>query len=305
MLTTTRTTQRCPKCGNENRATNYVCTFCGKRLRIEAIERIYFLKRIEEEWAAPYPWYLKWLYLFTNSPRAFWDINHMRKKAPGNTIFWVIVLLYAFSWMVLFSHFQVPGYYAEANLYWVPWMGFIAGFVFGMFYHFLFFQVLIWLFSKGANYAVDYSEKLESRFGKRKQEKIEAYDEAHMSPFSIYKGGVLQQQQAHKRKMMLCAFIPFIIVYFLEIIIIAVALPYNIIMDDVGLAIVFKENYGVWAVIYGIESLAIMLWVPALMAIAIRELSNSSTYRVVISSYIVGALIAVFYFFLRPVFLIY
>ncbi|MBN1801380.1 MAG: zinc ribbon domain-containing protein [Candidatus Lokiarchaeota archaeon] len=303
MLSPSRSTQRCPKCGNENKATNYVCTFCGKRLRVEAVEKIFFWKRIEEEWTAPYPWYLKWYYLFTNSPRAFWDINHMRKKAPGNVIFWVIVLLYAFSWMALFSHFRIEDYSVEANIYWIPWMGFIAGFIFGTLYHLLFFQVVMWLFTRGANYAVDYSKKLESRFGKKSEEKTEQYQEAEMSVFSIYKGGVLQQQQAHKRKMMLCAFVPFIVIYLVEIIILGVAFPNNILMDQAGLDFVFKENFAVWAAIYAMEALIIMLWVPSLMAIAIRELSNSSTYRVVVSSYIVGVIIAIFYFFLRPVFM--
>ena len=55
--------QRCPRCGNENSGESYACSFCGKRLRIEKIEKIPFLKRIEEDWFNPYPLYLKILYL--------------------------------------------------------------------------------------------------------------------------------------------------------------------------------------------------------------------------------------------------
>ena len=302
MSATTRATQRCPKCGNENKAANYQCTFCGKRLRVEGIERVFFWRRIEEEWATPYKWYMKIYYLFVNSPRAFWDINHARKKSPGSKIFYIICLIYAFTWMTLFSHFRVPGFNEAANILLVPWIGFLAGLGFGLIYHFLFYRVLIWLFTKGANYAVAYSEKLESRFGKMRKKDEEKYDEAHMSPFSIYKGGVLQQQQAYRKKMMLCAFIPFIIIYIVEIVIIAVAFPNGVYMGQTTLASFFKNYAGVWAIIYGIEALTIILWVPSLMAIAIRELSNSSTYRVVISSYIVGIIVGVFFFFLRPVF---
>lgn len=302
-ITSTRAIQRCPRCGNENKAANFQCTFCGKRLRIEGIERIFIWRRIEDEWAAPYPWYRKLYYLFVNSPRAFWDINHQRKKSPGKIIFFMIVLLYSFVWMALFYHFTIPNVDPLQNTILVPWIGFLTGFLFGLIYHYLFFRVLIWLFTKGANYAVDYSEKLESRFGKKKKEDIEKYDEAHMSPFSIYKGGILQQQQANKKKMMICAFIPFIITYLIEIIVISIAfVNSSFTLDETGLKTLFKSNAQVWVVIYMIEALTIVLWIPSLMAIAIRELSNSSTYRVLISSYIVAIIVVIFYFFLRPVF---
>ena len=32
--------QRCPRCGNENRADSFACSFCGVRLKIEKIETI-------------------------------------------------------------------------------------------------------------------------------------------------------------------------------------------------------------------------------------------------------------------------
>ncbi len=302
-ITSTRSIQRCPRCGNENKAANYQCTFCGKRLRIEAVERIYIWRRIEDEWVAPYPWYRKLYYLLVNSPRAFWDINHKRKKAPGTQIFFIIAIFYAFVWMTLFFHVSIPGVIPIQNLLLVPWIGFFMGLIFGLMYHFLFFQVLIWLFTKGANYAVDYSAKLELRFGKMKKEEIEKYDEAQMSPFSIYKGGVLQQQQAKKNKMMLCAFIPFIITYLIEIIIISIAFTnISFELNEMGLQNLFKSHAPVWVAIYTIEALTILLWIPSLMAIAIRELSNSSTYRVLISSYVVAIVVVIFYFFLRPVF---
>ena len=304
MSTTTTAMQRCPRCGNENRGTNYACTFCGKRLRIESVERLFFFRRIEEEWTAPYSFLRKIYYLFTNCPRAFWDINHARKKSPGNKIFFIISFIYGFMGLALFSHLYVPGVYPIVNQLAIPWMGFLAFFLFGLVYHYLFFRVLIWLFSKGANYAVDYSERLESRFGTGKEE-LEKYSEAQMSPFSIYKGGVLQQQQAHKNKMLFCAFTPFILIYAIEIIIIAVAFPSNIPMDEStgGLPYLFEGYKFVWAILYALEALAIIVWIPTLMAIAIRELSNSSTFRLLIPSYFIGILVGIFYFFFRPPFI--
>ena len=37
---------RCPRCGNENRAEIFSCSFCGKRLRIEKIESLQYFKKI-------------------------------------------------------------------------------------------------------------------------------------------------------------------------------------------------------------------------------------------------------------------
>lgn len=304
MSTTTTAMQRCPRCGNENRGTNYACTFCGKRLRIESVERLFFFRRIEEEWSAPYSFFRKIYYLFINSPRAFWDINHARKKSPGNKIYFLVSLIYGFMGLALFSHLNVPTLYPIYNQLVIPWMGFLAFFLFGLVYHYLLFRILIWLFTKGANYAVGYSESLESRFGKVKED-VEKYDDTHMSPFSIYKGGVLQQQQAHKNKMMFCAFTPFILIYLIELIIIAVAFPSNITMDDSpgGFPLLFEGYKTVWAILYALEALTMIVWVPTLMAIAIRELSNSSTFRLLIPCYFIGILVGIFYYFFRPPFI--
>ena len=306
MSTISTAMQRCPRCGNENRGTNFACTFCGKRLRIESVEKLFIFRRIEEEWAAPYSFFRKIYYLFVNSPRAFWDINHARKKSPGTKIFFLITLIYGFMGFALFSHFKidVPNLHPLVNQLLPPWIGFVSFFLFGLIYHYLFFRILIWLFTKGANYAVGYSERLESRFGKDKED-AEKYSEAHMSPFSIYKGGVLQQQQAHKKKMMFCAFTPFMLIYLIEMIIIFIAFPGNILMNEAGFEFLFgdADNKTVWAVLYALEALVIMLWLPTLMAIAIRELSNSSTFRLLIPSYIIGIAVAVLFYFFRPPFI--
>ncbi|GAJ11723.1 unnamed protein product, partial [marine sediment metagenome] len=42
---------------------------------------------------------------------------------------------------------------------------FIAFFAFGFMFYFIFSLILIWFFIKGANLAVDFSERLEARFG--------------------------------------------------------------------------------------------------------------------------------------------
>lgn len=57
---------------------------------------------------------------------------------------------------------------------------------------------------------------------------------------------------------------------------------------------------GTWAVLDVMDALTVAIWVPILMTISIRELSNSSTTRVLIPTVIIGVIVAVLFYFLRP-----
>ncbi|TFF93004.1 MAG: zinc ribbon domain-containing protein [Promethearchaeota archaeon] len=299
--------QRCPRCGNENPADSYQCSFCGKRLRFERIENIGIFKRIESEaWTNPLPWYLKIAYLFIRPNYAFWDINHKRKDAPGFLILLFNSLLWGLMGLAFFSHFQITSISGQAISPLSVWLisyqlsVFIAFFIFGFVFQFVYFAILIWLFSKAANYAVGFSERLESRFGED-----EKFERKEMSPFSIYKGGtILQKQQSHKFKMMLCAFAPFLLINGIKILIILIAFPSTTMdasLESFNLDIYNNLfNSPVWAVLDLLDALTIAIWIPILISIAIRELGNSSTYRVLISSIIVGVLVAIFFYFMRP-----
>jgi len=296
---------RCPRCGNENRTDSFVCAFCGKRLKIESIENFSIFKRIESEWIKPASWYTKILWLFIKPNKAFWDINHKRNKAPGYYILLFNALLYGFLGLAFFSHFNIINYpLFNPILFLYNFSAFLAFFIFGLVYYFIFGLVLIWLFSKGANYAVDFSKRLESRFGG--EEEKEKYSEAEMSPFSIYKGGTLHQQQAYKFKMMLCAFAPFLLINTIEILIVLAAFP-TIPIDVYGFfdpAIFFPMfNSPSWIILHIIDALTIAIWVPILISLSIRELSNSSTFRVLISSFVIGVIVAILFYFLRPTFI--
>ena len=292
--------QRCPRCGNENLGESYVCSFCGKRLKVEAIENILFFKRIEKEWINPAPWYLKLLWLIKSPNKAFWDINHKRNKAPGHLVILFNALLYGLLGLTLISRFSppYPNFIFLFNL-----TGFVLFFLLGLVFYYLLGTLLIWFFIRGANYAVDFSEKLEARFGGTVQK--ETYKEAEMSPFSIYKGGTLSQTQPHKLKMLYCAFAPFLIINLIEILIILIAFPIIsvpfTIPQDIFL-IVFSNP--IWVLINTLDALTIGIWVPILIALAIRELSNSSTLRVLASSLVIGILIAIVVFFMRPIFIV-
>lgn len=297
---------RCPRCGNDNRIDSYVCAFCGKRLRVERIENFSIFKRIEAEWTNPVPWYTIILWLFTKPNQAFWNINHKRKSAPGYKILLFNSLLYGLLGLSYISHVTIGDVPTFSFLGFLLGIGiFIAFFAFGFIYLFLLGFVLIWLFSKGANVAVDFSSRLESRFGKEEGEGLEKYQEAEMSPFSIYKGGTLHQQQANKYKMMFSAFAPFLIILPIQILISLVGLPNisipSIFVFDPDMLRPFLAS-PTWTVLHLIEALTIAVWVPVLVSLSIRELSNSSTIRVLISSLVIGIIVAIVFYFLRPTF---
>ena len=126
-----------------------------------------------------------------------------------------------------------------------------------------------------------------------------------MSPFSIYKGGTLHQQQASKFKMMLTAFAPYLLINAIEILIILIGLP-TINIPTIPSFVTSNAplfNSPVWTILHLIEGLTIAIWVPILIALSIRELSNSSTFRVLISSLVIGIIVVVFFYFLRPTFI--
>lgn len=290
-------TIRCPRCGNENSSDSFACSFCGRRLRIEKIENISFFKRIEEEWISPAPWFVKIYWLFVKPNFAFWDINHKRKTAPGYIILILNTLLWGLMGLAFASRFR----FNDLALMAIFGLSFFLIFlVFGFIFNFVFYMILIWMFSKGADYSVKFSERLETRFGGVKKE---TYEESEMSPFSIYKSGTLMQKmEAHKYKMLMCAFTPFLLTNTIKIIIVLIALP-TLNVGGGGanfnaLRIMFSSP--VWAVLDVIDALTMAIWVPILMALAIRELSNSSTIRVLISSLVIGVTVSIFFYFLRP-----
>ena len=303
--------QRCPRCGNENKGEDYQCSFCGKRLRIETIEKFFLFRRIEEEWSAPAAWYRKILWLFRDPPRAFHDINHKRSKAPGFIILWINSLLWGLMGLAFFSHFQIVSIngtpVTPLDLYLFPYglSMFLSFFLFGTLYQLIFYTILNWLFTKGANYAVGFSERLEARFGGGKGDEKE-YDASEISVFSIYKSGtLLQTQQSSKAKMMFCAFAPFLLINSIKIIIILFVFPtvdispssYSVFDDSIFIPLFTSP---IWGALDFLDAITTAVWVPILVSIAIRELANSSTYRVLISSFIVGIIVSIFFYFMRP-----
>ena len=71
---------RCPKCGNEVVASDFVCIYCQGVLREETIEQVKIFKRVDEKWTNPIGIGKRLLLVLRNPSRAFWDITHHRKR---------------------------------------------------------------------------------------------------------------------------------------------------------------------------------------------------------------------------------
>jgi len=306
---------RCPRCGNSPPSGSYVCSFCGKRLRVERIEKFLFFKRYEAEWSNPESFLTKFYLLIINPAKAFWDINHKRDSAPGIFIILFNSLIYGLFGLALFSHFQIIDIngtpvnpYDVTILFGYFLSVYIAFLAFGFVYYFLLLIVLSYFFIKGANYSIGFTERLEDRFGKRKdkdkKEKGKLAEEA--SVFSIYKSGtLLQKQEANKYNMLFCAFTPLIITGFIKVLIILIALPNQQIslpFDFSSYSSVFNTffQYPTWMVLDILDAIVLIVWIPMNMTIAIRELANSSTYRVYLSSVSIGIITAIIFFLLKP-----
>ena len=107
--------------------------------------------------------------------------------------------------------------------------------------------------------------------------------------------------------MMLCAFTPFLLINTIKIVIILAGFPNTQVVVASGGSSSFDSsifgpmfNSSVWGVLDFLEAITIAIWVPILASIAIRELANSSTYRVLISSFIIGIIASIFFYFMRP-----
>lgn len=306
---------RCPRCGNTPPKDSYVCTFCGKRLRTERIENFLFFKRYEAEWSNPERLLTRLYLLIVNPSKAFWDINHKRDSAPGYLIILFNSLIYGLLGLAIFSHFQISAINGNPvspfdiiTLFSYFTSVFIIFFAFGFVYHFLLLLILSFFFMKGANYSIGFTERLEERFGKKRgiaEEKKERITE-EASVFSIYKSGtLLQKQEANKYNMLFCAFTPLIITGLFKVVIILLALP----TQQISLPFDFSLNsmlfdtvfqYPTWMVLDIIDAIVLIGWIPMTITIAIRELANSSTFRVYLSSILIGTLCAIILFLLKP-----
>ncbi len=96
---------RCPRCGNDVTQFQFECHVCGTILNIEPIEvsvpRLF--RRHEERWKKPLTMKERFKYVLTDPPRAFWDIVHKPNANGVLLTFFVNVLIFGLTGVVLLA----------------------------------------------------------------------------------------------------------------------------------------------------------------------------------------------------------
>lgn len=233
--------------------------------------------------------------------RAFWDITHYKENIGSFKIYFLSALLFALLGLASFSHIQVGGIGSWAAFYQGLAM-FIMFFLFGFIYFALFYFISIKMFSFGANQSINLSKQLELRYGTRKQEEDDQKTQSQKLAAGIYISDIPEYllRKSKKTPIMLYAFAPMLLALGLSAIIAWFGLPQVPGTLD-NLDIFF--NSPVWGIIDWIQVIFMIGWVPILMAIALRDVANSSTLRVYISSVIISVILCFAFYFLRPTFL--
>lgn len=233
--------------------------------------------------------------------RAFWDITHYKENIGSFKIYFLSALLFGLLGLASFSHIQVGGIGSWGAFYQGLAM-FIMFFLFGFIFFAMFYFISIKLFSFGANQSINLSKQLELRYGTRNKEEDDKKTQSQKVAAGMYISDIPDYltRKSKKTPIMLYAFAPMLLALGLSAIVAWIGLPQVPGTLD-NLDIFF--NSPVWGIIDWIQVIFMIGWVPILMAIALRDVANSSTLRVYISSVIVSVILCFAFYFLRPTFL--
>jgi hypothetical protein len=307
---------RCPHCGNDNHPEEFICTFCGTRLRFEPLEKIKIFRRIEEKWTdtKAETKTLKKIYLVLKNPsRAFWMIS----KNPTKSGFWLIVLFNAMLFGLLssailwhttigrWSNIQITftTFYWRWIMDFQVWLGF---FIFGFIYYMIMFFAWIYIYTIGANFAIGLNEIM-----KKRQTEEKTKDTEMKSDIGGKYPSLVKKKKLGMTYILGYALAPTLVVNALAFILVAIFLPivnipdtriYNSseAFDDLATLYAALFNSPVWAIIDFLNIVMIIGWLPITISIAIRDVAKTETLRVFIASIIVSILLAYVFFFLRP-----
>jgi len=309
---------RCSSCGAESDLEEYVCSNCGYHIKTERIGEIPFLSyvfaRPEKKWYKPDRRIIRMAKTIYNPAWAFHDINH--KKNSGT---FLILLLNAFFfglWGVAINiHVRVSD------------MDFIQNFLSGfaiflslfIFSFVIYFPILFWVydfsFSLASNFSVQLDGILAIRFNiqTKKGSLKELMSgkkriQSQISEDTIRLEGAKQKKplkkikQTGKYKLMRYAYTPTIIMNFLGFLLLLVGLPTIDVSSGGSLTTALDSMFGsfVWTIIYLLEALTILVWIPTLVSLALREIGNTNTIKLLIGNLIIGAILCFLLYLLRP-----
>jgi hypothetical protein len=302
---------RCPSCGNDVNKDDFVCIYCTARLKTEQIENIKIFRRVtNEKWTNPIKGWQRLLMVITNPSRAFWDITHYREKVRSFKILWLIALSFGVLGISMYSHFSVTLYPLTAFVEYL--VIFLEFSLFGFIVYTLFIFLITKLYVRGANYSIGLSEQLKMRYGEGKKdddddEEIESEDKT--MAMQQAEGGYIDElpdyltgTKSKKGAILRYAYAPLIIGILISALIVFIIGPRNMVISPSNPQIPpFFSS--VVSILYWVQTIILIGWVPIPISIALRDIANASTLRVYISSVVVSVIICWLLFFINPNFI--
>ena len=164
----------------------------------------------------------------------------------------------------------------------------------------------------GANFSTNINNLINVRYGKNN--KTETGPEAikpstaQATPQSMT--DQLTPKKLSKNGTMFYAYAPLLLVNLLVFVILLIGLSFtNVTLPDTAsitqvsdvdslLAPIFSLS--IWGIIDILQIITLSIWIPITMSIALRDLANSSTTKLLISCVIIGVLVSFFAYMLRP-----
>ena len=301
---------RCSSCGAESDLDEYVCSNCDYHIKTEKIEEIPFLsyvfKRPEKKWYKPDNRIIRLAKTIYNPAWAFFDIN--KKKNSGTLLILLFNAFFFGLWGVAINiHVRVVGM-PILNKFLIGLAIFLSLFIFSFLYYAIIFWVYDLSFSLASNFSVQLDGILAIRFNiqTKKGSLKELMSgkkriQSQISEDTIKLEGAKQKKplkkikQTGKYKIMRYAYTPIVIINFLGFLLLLIGLP---TMDFIFIAGLF--NSPVWTIIYLLEALTLLIWIPTLVTLALREIGNTNTTKLLIGNVIIGAILCFLLFLLRP-----
>lgn len=309
---------RCSSCGHESDLDTFVCDNCGYQLKVEKIESIPIFTRPQERWFKPDPFYLRLAKSIYRPTYAFRDINK-KKDNWGPRFIRFLCAFFTGLWVVaILTHVRTPdNTFLQRTLVILPL--FFVFFLFGIIYWRLVFWFYSFLYSLAANFSVQLDGILMIRYNVKVKSsafrdfvsgrgRLRRQKEGELSLEAITEEkGLTKISQTGKSKLMTYAYVPFVIANLITFLVIIIGLP----SVDIGSFASFDSTTFsttmntlwdatfVWQFVDILQILAV-LWSAVLMSLALREIGNTNTTRILIGNFVIAFIIIYTTIFLRP-----
>lgn len=280
---------------------------------MENIEKLKFFRRQEEKWVKPDGVFKRILNVIKNPARAFWDILH-RGDSVGPLLVLILNAITLGLWgLAIYAHLNITAIRGVGITYLNFWVGmveplsiFLVYFLFGLFYYLICFILWNFLFSMGANFSTNINEIIKKRYNTEEDKLSKEKKKIHKKAKGEV-GDSLAPKKLGKQKIMIYAYAPLFVTNLIGVVILLIALPSVQIGNTSGwsqtnLSSAMNDIFAspLWAILDVLQILTLAIWIPITMSIALREVANTSTVKLLIGCVVVGIIISYMMFFLRP-----